>query len=271
MDSIKQRTDQVVVFELANPFDLQGIQLPGRQIIGKYCPWAYQGLSFSTPSGACSWRPNGEISVDDDGTERKYYVYFTDLDEPIVWKYVIHNANNSIQSGKTHPGDTSTSFAINALVALSDGSGGYTYWRSETASNTTIPSISNSAWQQVRVYVPYVAGTTFSPHATDSMRSDYVVHPVNNAGTVADASFDFTSTSTVYRVTLANNSITPTTPSNYWTRGDQCGKLLSSCKLRYQAKNITGSANANQNTIPLVDLDTIQSLPYGGFPGSRKI
>jgi lambda family phage minor tail protein L len=271
LDSVKQKTENSVVFELANPFDLQGIKLPRRQIIGKYCPWAYQGLSFSTPSGACSWNKNGEVSVDDAGTERKYYIYFTDLDEPIVWKYVIHNSNNTIQSGKTHPGNTSSSFAIDALVALSDGSGGYTYWRSETASNTTVPSATNSAWQQVRVYVPYVSGTTFSTHATDALRSDYVVYPVNNAGSVADASFDFTATSTVYKVTSTNNSVAPTTPSNYWIRGDQCGKLLNSCKIRYQAKNTTGSANANQNTIPLVELDTIQALPYGGFPGSRKI
>tara|TARA_X000001382_G_scaffold96251_2_gene70646 strand:+ start:711 stop:2195 length:1485 start_codon:yes stop_codon:yes gene_type:complete len=271
IDSIKQKTESAVIFELANPFDLQGIKLPRRQIIGKYCPWAYQGLSFDTPTGACSWTPNGELSVDDDGTERKYYVYFTDLDEPIVWKYIIHNTNNTIRSGKTHPGDTSGSFAKSALVALSDGAGGYTYWRSETASNTTVPSATNSAWQQVRVYVPYVSGVTFSTNSTDTMRSDYVVHPVGNASSVIDEAFDFTSTSTVYRVTLTNNSITPATPSNYWTRGDQCGKLLNSCKIRYQAKNATGSASANQSTIPLVDLDTIQALPYGGFPGSRQI
>ena len=271
IDAIKQRTEMAVIFELANPFDLQGVKLPRRQIIGKYCPWAYQGLSFSPSTGACSWKPNGELAIEDDGTERKYYFYFTDLDEPIVWKYIIHNTNNTIRSGKTHPGDTSGSFAKSALVALSDGAGGYTYWRSETASNTTVPSATNSAWQQVRVYVPYVSGVTFSTNSTDTMRSDYVVHPVGNASSVIDEAFDFTSTSTVYRVTLTNNSITPATPSNYWTRGDQCGKLLNSCKIRYQAKNATGSASANQSTIPLVDLDTIQALPYGGFPGSRQI
>jgi len=273
IDAIKQRTEMAVIFELANPFDLQGVKLPRRQIIGKYCPWAYQGLSFSPSTGACSWKPNGELAIEDDGTERKYYFYFTDLDEPIVWKYLIHNASSpsNILAGKTHPGDTSTSFAENALVALSDGSGGYTYWRSETASNTTVPSSSNSAWQQVRVYEPWVSGETYSTHATDSRRNDYVVHPVSDALQKNDATFDFAATSTVYRVLISNTATPPVTPSSYWTRGDQCGKLLNSCKVRYQAKNITGSANASQNTIPLVSLDTIQALPYGGFPGSRKI
>ena len=58
IDRIKQRTEDLIVFELANPFDLEGIKLPNRQVIGKYCPWAYQGLSFSTPTGACSWPEN---------------------------------------------------------------------------------------------------------------------------------------------------------------------------------------------------------------------
>ena len=123
----------------------------------------------------------------------------------------------------------------------------------------------------MRVYEPWVSGETYSTHATDSRRNDYVVHPVSDALQKNDATFDFAATSTVYRVLISNTATPPVTPSSYWTRGDQCGKLLNSCKVRYQAKNITGSANASQNTIPLVSLDTIQALPYGGFPGSRKI
>ena len=273
IDRIKQRTEDLIVFELANPFDLEGIKLPNRQVIGKYCPWAYQGLSFSTPTGACSWPANGEMFIDDGGTERRYYVYFTDLDEPIVWKYLIHNASSpgSILSGKTHPGNTSSSFAQNALVALSDGSGGYSYWRSETDSNTTVPSSTNSAWQQVRVYEPWVSGETYSTHATDSKRNDYVVHPVSDALQKNDATFDFSATSTIYRVIISSTATPPTDDSSYWTRGDQCGKILTSCKRRYQFRNTTGSANDDQNTIPLVALDTNQALPFGGFPGSRRI
>ena len=273
IDRIKTRTEDAIIFELANPFDLQGITLPNRQVIGKYCPWVYQGVSLTPSSGACSWQVNGEFIIDDEGTQRKYYVYFTELDEPIVWKYLIHNASSpsNILSGKTHPGDTSTSFAQNALVALSDGSGGYSYWRSETDSNTTIPSSTNSAWQQVRVYEPWVSGETYSTHATDSKRNDYVVHPVSDALQRNDQTFDFTATSTIYRVVISNTATPPTDSSTFWTRGDQCGKILKSCKSRYQFKNAGGSANANQNTIPLVDLETKQALPFGGFPGSRRI
>ena len=271
IDRVQQRTAEAIIFELANPFDLEGVKLPSRQVIGKYCPWAYQGLSFSTPTGGCSWAANGEMVVDDEGTERKYYVYFTDLDEPIVWKYLIHNAaNNNIQSGKLHNGSSGT-YAKGVLVALSDGGSGYTYWRSEIDNNSSVPAVNNSSWQQVRVYVPFVSGETYSVHSTDSMRNEYVVHPVNNATGKNDTTFDFTATSNIFRVLITNSTATPVSFSDYWERGDQCGKILKSCKIRYQFRSAKGASGVNQNTVPLVELETKQSLPFGGFPGSRKI
>ena len=265
IDMIKARTAEVVVFELANPFDLEGITLPNRQVIGKYCPWIYQGLSFDTPSGGCSWAANSLITVDDDGTDRKYYPFFTDIDEPIIWKYLIYNsATGNIQSGKTHSGSAGTSYAAGALVALSDGSGGFTYWRSEAASNTTVPAIDNSLWQQVKIYEPFVSGQTYSIN-------DYVIYPVNNATAKDDTSFDILSTTTIYQAAITNSTETPSDKSYYWKRGDVCGKLLNSCKIRYQFKTAGGSNSDAHYTTPIVDLDTKHALPFGGFPGSRKI
>lgn len=271
IDLIKQKTAELVMFELANPFDLQGIKLPGRQVIGKYCPWAYQGLSYSTPLGACSWTKNSRVVIEGAGVARNYYPFFTELDEPIIWKYLIHNSYSvySILSGKLHSGNAGTSYAKSALVALTlDGGNSYTYWRSETASNTTVPSPTNSAWQSVRLYEPYVAGSTYSTHATDPMRSDYVIYPVSNASSKNDVTFNILDDTTIYRVTRTNDSQTPVANSSYWTRGDICGKVLSSCKIRYQFQSMTG---ADHLTIPVVELDTKHALPFGGFPGSRKI
>ena len=183
-----------------------------------------------------------------------------------MWKYLIHNSSSptTILSGKTHSGNTGTSYASGALVALSDGSGGFTYWRSETDSNTTVPAITNSLWQQVKLYEPWVSGLTYSAN-------DYVIYPVTNATTKADTSFDILSTTTIYRAILENSTETPSNKSYYWKRGDVCGKLLNSCKLRYQFKTEGGSNSADHNTVPGTALDTKQALPFGGFPGSRKI
>jgi len=272
IDSIKQKTEQIVSFELANPFDLQGVTLPGRQVIGKYCPWAYQGRSYSPPLGACSWPTNSEVTIDDQGTSRKYNAFFTERDEPIVWKYLIHNSNSvsSILTGKLY--SSGVTYSKNALIAHTTDSGNsYTYWRSEVASNTSVPSSSNSSWQSVRLYEPFVLGTTYSIHDTTPARSQYVIHPVSNASSRNDTSFTILDTTTVYRVAQTNNTAIPAESSAYWVRADICGKVLSSCKSRYQFRSAGGSASPAHKTIPLVDLETNNALPFGGFPGSRKI
>tara|TARA_B100000586_G_C20096743_1_gene422880 strand:- start:219 stop:1712 length:1494 start_codon:yes stop_codon:yes gene_type:complete len=272
IDRIKQKTSQFVVFELANPFDLESIKLPARQVIGKYCPWAYQGMSlaFETITGACNWEQNSEVLTIEADTEKKYYPFFTEYDDPIIWKYLIHDSSSpsNILSGKLHSGGTGTSYNSGNLVALSDGSGGYTYWRSDINSNNTVPASNNSRWQEVRVYEPFVSGQTYSTNSSHHMRNDYVIYPVDNASSKSDTTFDILNSTSIYRVVITNNSETPDDKSNYWTRGDVCGKLLKSCKIRYQFFPV-GSGTA-QNTLPKIELDTKQALPFGGFPGSRK-
>ncbi len=282
-ERVKQKTPDIVTFELANPFDVEKVTLPARQVIGKYCPWAYQGRTFSTPVGACTWKANSGVQVSRNFdnlfgsnltlaiTGYNYHVYFTTDDEPILWKYLIHDPSSpaNIQSGKLHPGNTSSTFAKDELVALSDGGSGYTYWQSVIASNTSVPSASNANWRQIRVYEPWVSGETYSVNATDSKRNDYVVHPVSNALQKNDTTFDFQDTTTVFRSIITSTAIPPSTTTSQWARADICGKSLKSCRQRYQFKR-KENAGLRQNTIPSVDVTTTTPLPFGGFPGSRK-
>ena len=54
----------------------------------------------------------------------------------------------------------------------------------------------------------------------------------------------------------------PVSNAGYWKRVDVCGKLISSCKVRFQGTTTVGMSTAGLNTsIP---------LPFGGFPGTRK-
>ena len=271
IDAIKTKTSSFVSFELASPFDLEGIKLPNRQVIGKYCPWVYTGRSFSTPTGACTWHKAGKFTQyqTSDSSTKGYRVYFTDQDEPIVWKYLIHASPTGLKGANTHPGDTSGSFALDALVGLSDGSGGFTYWRSSVANNTTVPSSSESSWQQVRVYEPFISGQTYSTNSSDARRSEMVIHPVTGATSKDDTTFTFSNTTTVYRVTVTNNDQTPADSSNHWVRADQCGKLLKSCKIRFQF-DTSSTGQGGQYTIPSTDTVNQNILPFGGFPGSRR-
>lgn len=55
LDRVAAENNIVVEFELASPFDVEGVKLPSRIVVGKYCPWKYQGATDDTPKGACTW------------------------------------------------------------------------------------------------------------------------------------------------------------------------------------------------------------------------
>jgi len=50
----------------------------------------------------------------------------------------------------------------------------------------------------------------------------------------------------------------PETSPEYWYREDVCGKLIESCRLRFQGNNTDTNKNASR------------PLPFGGFPGTKK-
>ena len=66
IDRIQQKTNLFVTFELAAPFDLAGVRIPARTVVGKYCPWQYQGarseLIASDRRGACVWKEHSQIN-----------------------------------------------------------------------------------------------------------------------------------------------------------------------------------------------------------------
>ncbi|RAH07966.1 MAG: hypothetical protein CMA04_007620 [Methanobacteriota archaeon] len=273
IDRIKTKTSSVINFELVNPADLEGISIPHRSVIGKYCPWEYQGLSFTNPVGACTWPTGGDVTVklNESGTlnTKTYRLYFTENDEPILWWGLVHDTDGSVKSGYTYA--DSTQYPKGRVLALSDGSGGFTYWRANiliSSSNTTDPSPTNTNWQQCRLWRPWHSSSSFAVHATHSERNDYVAHPCSSVSSSTDTSFTLDSTATIYRAVVASTGKTPGPFSDHWTRGDFCGKILSSCKKRFQA---TIGSGTNITTVPLSETDSAAgALPFGGFPGSRK-
>lgn len=46
MERIKVENGLTVSYELTSPFDLERVKLPNRTIVGKYCPWKYQGVAI---------------------------------------------------------------------------------------------------------------------------------------------------------------------------------------------------------------------------------
>jgi len=47
MERVRAENGLMVSYELVSPFDLERIKLPNRTIVGKYCPWKYQGIAIN--------------------------------------------------------------------------------------------------------------------------------------------------------------------------------------------------------------------------------
>ena len=175
LDRVASENNIMVEFELASPFDLEGVTLPNRQVIGKYCPWEYQGAKLQG-KGGCTW------DLDSRGRfyDKNDNLIYTAGDLPPLF-----NDNIIVNAAGLIPANTN--------VRTEDSNGHIRIWKS----------------------------TRPTPVSARDPR-------VNGA---------------------------------YWTRIDVCGKLLTSCKRRYQ-----GNANPQTQNV----FDASKELPFGGFPGSTK-
>ena len=110
LDRVATETNLLVSFELANPLDVQGLQIPNRYVIGKYCPWAYKGVATGSVKSGCPWKNNGMRTV----------TITTNSSGATDGTYGInHNTANITYSGtSTHPNElTPADWALTVTVA----------------------------------------------------------------------------------------------------------------------------------------------------------
>ena len=174
IDRISTETNTRVTYELAAPFDLSGIKIPNRQVIGKYCSWQYQGYSLSE-KGGCIWNKNSLVSyADGSGGVNTHKAYFTQDNEPIV-----PSGSSNMSSWGSAGTDyfeystynASTAYSVGNYVEYNDGTQ-TTVWKCITAGTGNTPSTSSSYWEKGDVcgktldsckcrfqYVPYSAAS----------------------------------------------------------------------------------------------------------------
>lgn len=242
LDRLKNRNIIMLTFELASPFDVAGVKLPRRTIIAGACPFRYKAASARVGDdqrvGGCNW--------DQRFIGQNQYLFMNKYDEYIVpsgttftsWSGGSATAGNYYQTAQTLTlvgTDATTSSVTRA-----------NYWQAITATSDT-PSDSSNNWRRVRRYFTYNSGTTYSVY-TDARHCDYVLDGEN-----------------LWQV--KGKSIAPTHPARAegatWTKGDICGKKLSSCRLRFQAQQDGTSGS------PLI-ATTNRYLPFGGFPSAKQ-
>lgn len=229
-----------VTFELAAPFDLAGITLPARQVIGGSCPWQYQGASADVAKedkvGGCVWNN----TVSSGGTQ--HTIYANKDDEYIVPNSITFTTFSSSATEGSYYTTTGTRTKVLNDGSLSDSTV-TNYWQAMRAT-TVAPSDNSADWRRVRVYSTYSAGASYEAF-TDSKYNSYVLYNGN-----------------IYQLTyISTTGVAPGT--KYWKRAESCGKRIGSCAMRFQANpDGSGGVSVNQNQYV--------SLPYGGFPGSRQ-
>ena len=237
IDRISSKNELLIQLELASPFDLSGARVPSRQVTGKYCPWVYKGWTASNTDvrSACSW-----TSTKEQGSNTPY-LFFTIDDEPLI--------KDGLVTASSHT--SSTSYAKGDFVTLNS-----LLWQAKVANSGETPYEGSSYWKLCRTYTIWSSSGTYTLNLVDARKSSYVFH-----------------SNEVWRLIrehTSSSSTAPTSGSKYWVRADVCGKLLSSCKARYQAVFNSDSSDSTHGFSEAGDFDTEIALPFGGFPGTRK-
>jgi len=234
----------VVSFELTTPFDLEGVAIPGRKVYPYTCSWAYQGAAIDTPFvgggvGACSW-----LSTSNNNGVNAYF-----------------DSNNNLLVGgvtvATIPASTSAQADGIYKVAKSG------LRRKELNGTTTIDNskfdfyqvktAGSTAFRKARVYTDWNSGTGYFAYI-ESEYGDLVKH--NNKIWLCIRSH--------------SSNKAPQTNQDYWRRVDVCGKKLESCAIRYKSKAAAAAITGVSETVVSTTQDPSRSLPYGGFPSSKR-
>ncbi len=290
IDRMTERTKVSVKFELASPFDLQGVTLPKRNVIANRCPWIYQGAgshldeasqTYKKAQSGCSWHlegkfksPNGGFEAD--GVTRKEYTFYVNQDD----HYIVPtgNASNPItattySNGLTgiDPNEYLKSTHATALTRLNpDGTttsnSPLEFWQvklnagtGQTGAQLGVPSDSNLKVIRVIPYTLWATNTDYHTFAENDLFNSYIIHTddVNTSPTFQKT--------LIWKAKKPSRNIKPA-HGEYWERGDVCSKSLTGCKKRFGAVPITtGSASSTATAEPLTNV----VIPFGGFPGAK--
>jgi lambda family phage minor tail protein L len=265
IDRLSAKDVTKVEFELAAPFDLAGIQLPRRVVVGGSCPWKYTGASpkkftgsaFVTQPerekvGGCNWRADGKITIG--GTE--YTLFMTPEDEYILpfasSSFTDADSLSSFSAGTYYKTTEANLLQITSAGILSSTTG-TNYWRCISNTSNSPSDADTASWSRVWIYSDYSATAEYKGYK-DKRYNEYVLKSgflwkVNRTTQLAATTGD----PNVSRHYTVEEGL-------HWTRGDVCGKTLTSCAMRFQA---VADGNGGYTSTRASQI----SLPYGGYPG----
>lgn len=174
IDRISAETNTTITFETAVVYDLEGVTIPRRVSVGKFCAWTYQGHdAFS--KGGCTWELDSSVTThqsasNGDTTDLVHYLYFDLQDRPLITK-TWADANISAYSN-------STEYNLDSYVSTTDGST-TRYWLSLITGHTgNTPSDTSLFWKEAFLYQKH----TFTDSTCDTISGDATVtHTANSS------------------------------------------------------------------------------------------
>lgn len=265
IDRIASETRISVTFELSAAYDIAGIFLPRRTVLGNGCSWKYQGaapeLIASDKIGGCVWSRHSRYT-DDAGTTRT--IYYNKRGEQVVPSSAVITSWTSVTKNGIY---RSVASSGNIRQINNDGSYSapgtiYDYWQATiTTSSPGTASDSNDVFRRVRIYdSSYSASQQYIAY-TDPNYNEYVTY------TLAGESFPRLWKVKNVTQPSSNHNTTPQ-QNGYWQLGDECGKTLNSCARRFNYQHVS-AISPGTGTVGSVDKNSRRTLPFGGFPGTR--
>ena len=258
IDRIVEKNILQVTFELASPFDLAGVTLPRRTVVGGACTWRYQdgrkSIARENRVGACTWE-GGEGNTTTGtpvfvNSEDEYIMNFDPSTATLFASIVV---NGIYYTTKVHDNGNKlgTVVKLNDNGTTTDAFDEKEFWQAVSSAGG-VPGYANGAYRRVHPYSTWNNSTVYNGYS-DPRLNDYVTH-----------------SGKLWRVkrTVVPAGTTPAT-GKYWIEGDICRKTIASCKMRYMAKTGTVSGHGS-NPLTLTAQDHTKFLPYGGFPGVQS-
>lgn len=139
IDRIASENNIFVAFELASPFDIEGAKLPHRVVIGKYCPWQYQGVELGL-GGGCTWPLNNQPFADPNNKG----LYFKSDDSLI--------SRDLSQTSAINTWSSSTTYSATNKAFTTDTVNGYTHtrvWEAIFTNSNKDPRTYKKYWKRI--------------------------------------------------------------------------------------------------------------------------
>ena len=256
IDRVEKETNEIVSFELASPFDIEGANLPARNVIGRYCPWEYQGYHLNG-GGGCTWPLNSKnlfFDYDDNQINISVTGQYDSTGVPSdgQWHEYTSSATSFTIAGGSGTmvldpeddslltSDSAHGLSTNDVVTYVGSSGTDFTWIS--ANNQYFVKIESSTTFRLASSLENLKANTFLTinDQGSGTHTFYIAnqkqYTVNSIVYTKETSGTYVGRVQVWKAIRLNTAKDPRENPYYWVRHDVCGKFLNSCKKRFQDK-----------------------------------